>query len=113
MSEHVHVHPKLFYVKVFLALIVLTTITTAVAYVDLGIFNTVVALVIAVCKASLVVLFFMHLKEQTGMTRVVIIAAALWLSVLIVITLSDRFTRHWFPSNGPWEASAVTAPQSQ
>lgn len=113
MSEHVHVHPKFFYVKVFLSLIVLTAITTAVAYVDLGVFNTVVALVIAVCKASLVVLFFMHLKEQTGMTRVVIIAAALWLAVLIVITLSDRFTRHWVPSNGPWQTSSIVSPQSQ
>ncbi len=113
MSEHVHVHPKFFYVKVFLSLIGLTAITTAVAYVDLGVFNTVVALVIAVCKASLVVLFFMHLKEQTGMTRVVIIAAALWLAVLIVITLSDRFTRHWVPSNGPWQTSSIVSPQSQ
>ena len=113
MSEDVHVHPKFFYVKVFLALIALTAITTAVAYVDLGVFNTVVALVIAVCKATLVVLFFMHLKEQAGMTRVVIIAAALWLAVLIVITLSDRFTRHWVPSNGPWESSTMTAPQSE
>ncbi len=112
-SEAVHVHPKFFYVKVFLALIVLTALTTGVAYIDLGAFNTVVALVIAVCKASLVVLFFMHLKEQAGMTRVVIIAAVLWLAVLIVITLSDRFTRHWVPSNGPWESSAIVAPQSE
>jgi cytochrome c oxidase subunit IV len=113
MSEHVHVHPKFFYVKVFLALIILTAITTAVAYVDLGAFNTVAALVIAVCKATLVVLFFMHLKEQAGMTRVVIVAALLWLSVLIGITMSDRFTRHWVPSNGPWQSSAMIAPQSQ
>ncbi|HXJ96113.1 MAG TPA: cytochrome C oxidase subunit IV family protein [Terriglobia bacterium] len=113
MFEHVHVHPKFFYVKVFLALIFLTALTTAVAYVDLGYFNTVAALVIAVVKASLVVLFFMHLKEQEGMTRVVIVAAVLWLAVFIVITLSDRFTRHWVPSNGPWEGSAITAPQSE
>ena len=108
-----HVHPKFFYVKVFLALIILTALTTAVAYVDLGALNTVAALLIAVIKASLVVLFFMHLKEQSGMTRVVIVAAALWLAVFIVITLSDRFTRHWVPSNGPWESSAVVAPRPQ
>lgn len=113
MSEHVHVHPKFFYVKVFLALIFLTALTTAIAYLDLGAFNTVVALVIAVCKASLVVLFFMHLKEQAGMTRVVIVAALLWLSVLIGITMSDRFTRHWIEKGTPWESSALTAPQSQ
>jgi cytochrome c oxidase subunit 4 len=113
MSEHVHVHPKFFYVKVFLALIVLTAITTAVAYIDLGAFNTVVALVIAVFKASLVVLFFMHLKEQGGMTRVVIVAAVLWLAVLIGITMSDRFTRHWIEKGAPWESSTLTLPQSQ
>ena len=112
MSEHVHA--KFFYVKVFLALTVLTAITTAVAFVDLGPFNTVVALVIAVCKATLVVLFFMHLKEQTGMTRLVILAALLWLAVLIVITMSDRFTRRWVPSNGAWEASnAARLPDGQ
>jgi cytochrome c oxidase subunit IV len=114
MSEHVHVHPKFFYVKVFLALIIFTAITTAVAYVDLGVLNTVVALVIAVFKASLVVLFFMHLKEQAGMTRVVIIAALLWLTVLIVLSLSDRFTRHWVPSNGPWQSgTAMITPLSR
>src|SRR5215469_7147850 len=100
MFEHLHVHPKVFYVKVFVALIILTALTTGVAYIDLGALNTVAALVIAVCKATLVVLFFMHLKEQAGMTRVVIIAALLWLSVLIVLSLNDRFTRHWLPSNG-------------
>lgn len=110
---HAHVHPKFFYVKVFLALIVLTAVTTAVAYLDLGAFNTVVALVIAVCKASLVVLFFMHLKEQVGMTRVVIVAALLWLAVLIGITMSDHFTRLWVPSNGSWQTSAMIAPQSR
>jgi cytochrome c oxidase subunit 4 len=113
MFEHLHVHPKFFYVKVLVALIILTALTTGVAYIDLGALNTVAALVIAVCKATLVVLFFMHLKEQAGMTRVVIIAALLWLTVLIVLSLSDRFTRHWLPSNGPWESSAVTAPQSE
>jgi len=109
MSEHVH--PKRFYVAVFVALVVLTLVTTTVAFVDLGRLNTVVALVIAVCKATLVVLFFMHLKDQTGLTRVVLIAAVIWLAVLIGITMSDVFTRHWVPSNGSWQASAVMQSQ--
>jgi cytochrome c oxidase subunit 4 len=110
MLEH-HVHPKKFYVFTFLSLIILTVITTAVAFVDLGALNTVVALVIAVCKATLVVLLFMHLKEQTGLTRIVLIVAVLWLAVLIGITASDVFTRHWVPSNGSWESSALVQPR--
>ncbi|HEY6291912.1 MAG TPA: cytochrome C oxidase subunit IV family protein [Terriglobia bacterium] len=108
MSEHVH--PKRFYVAVFVALVILTAVTTTVAYVDLGPMNTVVALVIAVCKATLVVLFFMHLKDQAGLTRVVILAAILWLAVLIGATVNDVFTRHWVPSNGPWQSSALMTP---
>jgi len=106
-QAHVHVHAKFFYVKVFLALIFFTALTTAIAFVDLGPFNTVVALVIAVCKASLVVLFFMHLKDQVGMTRVVLLAALLWLAILISITMSDRFTRDWVPSSGSWQSGSV------
>ncbi|HUI40947.1 MAG TPA: cytochrome C oxidase subunit IV family protein [Terriglobia bacterium] len=102
-----HVHPKRFYVTVFVALLVFTAVTTAAAYVDLGRMNTVVALAIAVCKATLVVLFFMHLKEQTGMTRVVILAALLWLAVLIGITSSDVFTRGWSERGRPWQQSTV------
>lgn len=106
-----HVHPKRFYVAVFAALLVLTTVTTVAAYIDLGRLNTVVALLIAVCKASLVVLFFMHLKDQTGMTRVVILAALLWLAVLIGITMSDVFTRGWSEHARPWQ-QGVLAPVS-
>ena len=109
MVEH-HVHPKKFYVFTFLSLVVFTVLTTAVAFVDLGYFNTVVALVIAVCKATLVELFFMHLNEQTGLTRVVIIAALLWLALLIGITASDVFTRGWLPSNGSWQSNAHFQP---
>jgi cytochrome c oxidase subunit IV len=108
MSEHVL--PKKLYFMVFLSLIVLTAITTGVAFIDLGPLNTVVALVIAVLKATLVVLFFMHLKYQTGMTRVVILAALLWLAVLIGITMSDVFTRHWTEKGAPWNRSAVISP---
>jgi len=108
MSEHVL--PKKLYFMVFLALIVLTAITTGAAFIDLGPFNTVVALAIAVIKGSLVVLFFMHLKYQTGMTRVVILAALLWLAVLIGITMSDVFTRHWTEKGKAWQQSSIISP---
>jgi cytochrome c oxidase subunit IV len=106
MSEHVIA--KRVYFGVFAALISLTILTTAAAYVDLGAMNTVVALVIAVCKGSLVVLFFMHLKYQPGLTRVTLLAALLWLVILIGITMSDVFTRHWSPTGQPWEQTTMS-----
>ncbi len=111
MSEHVL--PKRLYFVIFVSLVVLTAITTGVAFIDLGPFNTVVALVIAVFKATLVVLFFMHLKYQTGMTRVVIVAALLWLAVLIGITMSDVFTRHWTEKGSSWQRSSIISPYRQ
>ena len=66
MAEHAHdqhhVVPTTIYYAIFAALIVLTGITVAVAYVDLGRWNTVAALVIACFKAMIVVLYFMHVK---------------------------------------------------
>jgi cytochrome c oxidase subunit IV len=90
------------YVGIFLALIALTGITTAVAFVDLGPMNTVAALAIAVCKMLLVVLFFMHVKYSPGLTRLVVVAGFFWLGLLIMLTLADELTRHWTPEPGPW-----------
>jgi cytochrome c oxidase subunit IV len=104
MTEHIV--PKKVYILVFAILIAFTALTTAVAYIDLGPFNTVVALAIAVCKASLVVLFFMHMKYTPGMTRIVLAAAVCWLAILLALTLSDSNTRHWLPAPQGWESSA-------
>ena len=70
MSEHVV--PLKTYIGVFLALMALTALTTGVAYIDLGALNTVAALTIAVVKMLLVILYFMHARYATGLTRVVI-----------------------------------------
>jgi len=90
-----HIVPVMTYVAVFVALMVGTVLTTWIAYIDLGEWNTVVALTIAVCKMLLVVLFFMHVKYATGLTRIIIIAAFFWLGIMIVLTCSDELTRHW------------------
>jgi len=90
------------YLVIFAALAALTLLTTAVAYLDLGIFNPVVALTIAVCKAALVVLFFMHAWYRTRLTWVFIGAGVLWLSLLIAFTLSDVVSRSWIPQPTPW-----------
>jgi len=94
MSGHVVV-PVRIYVTVFLALMSLTALTTGVAYIDLGRWNTVAALAIAVTKMLLVVLFFMHVKYATGLTRVIIIAGFFWLGIMIALSLSDELTRGW------------------
>ncbi len=90
-----HIDSVKTYALVFGALIALTGITTAVAFVDLGPFSVVVALVIAVCKMLLVALFFMHIRHSTGLTRLVVLGGLLWLLILLVLTLSDFVTRGW------------------
>ena len=93
MSEHVV--PKSTYYLIFAVLIACTAITVAVAFVDLGPLNTVVALTIAVLKATLVVLFFMHVKYSTRLTWVVVVGSVFWLGILLALTLSDYATRPW------------------
>ncbi|MGB9070040.1 MAG: cytochrome C oxidase subunit IV family protein [Candidatus Acidiferrales bacterium] len=90
-----HVVPISTYLAVFVALMFGTGLTTWIAYIDLGQWNTVVALVIAFCKMILVVLFFMHVKYATGLTRVVIIAGFFWLAIMITLSCSDELTRTW------------------
>jgi cytochrome c oxidase subunit 4 len=95
MAEHVV--PRKVYFAVFGALMVLTATTTAVSFVDLGPWNTVVALGIAFFKATLVVLFFMHVKYSPRLTQITIGGGLFWLALLIGITLSDFMTRGWLP----------------
>jgi cytochrome c oxidase subunit 4 len=97
-SEHAasgHVVPISTYVLVFIALLIGTGLTTEVARFDLGRWNTIVALTIAVVKMVLVVLFFMHVKYATGLTRVVILAGFFWLAIMITLSCSDELTRTW------------------
>jgi cytochrome c oxidase subunit 4 len=93
MSQHIV--PRKVYFAVFAALLVLTATTTAVSFVDLGPWNTVVALAIAFLKATLVVLFFMHVKYSPRLTQVVIAGGLFWLAIMIALTLSDFLSRGW------------------
>jgi len=81
------------YLTIFFALMVLTAITTAVAYVDLGVLNVVIMLAIAVTKATMVVLWFMHLKFATRLTWLWAFGSVVFFAILVVITLSDYLTR--------------------
>ena len=91
MSEHIT--SPVVYVVIFLALMVLTAITVSVAFVELGPLNDIAALGIAVTKASLVILYFMHVRHSSRVTRVVVVAGFLWLAILIGLTLNDYLTR--------------------
>jgi cytochrome c oxidase subunit 4 len=87
---------------VYGALLLLTGLTTAIAYVDLGVFNVAVALTIAVIKAVIVALFFMHLATTSHRTQVFAAAGVLWLLILVVFSLSDVFTRHLWSTTTRW-----------
>ena len=99
MSEHDdhHAHgPSVgIYLAVFSALMVLTAVTVWASGQDFGRLNTVVALTIAVTKATLVVLFFMHVKYGPRLNKLVVVCAFAWLAILIFVTVSDYWSRGW------------------
>jgi cytochrome c oxidase subunit 4 len=104
MSQQIE--PVKTYLFVFASLIGMTLLTTGVAFLDLGRFNTVVALLIAFCKMLLVVFFFMHLRHSSGLVKVVLLAGFFWLALLISLTTADYRTRSWTPSPGAWSTNA-------
>jgi cytochrome c oxidase subunit 4 len=81
------------YVTIFVALLCLTGLTVAAAETDLGVFNNVAMLGVAVTKATLVVLWFMHVRYGPRLIHVVIGAGLAWLAILIVFVLADYLTR--------------------
>ncbi len=107
---HAHVVSKKFYFLIFGTLLVLTGVTTGVAYIDLGQWNTIVALIIACCKATLVILFFMHLRWSPRLMRIVLLSAILWLAILISLTTTDFVTRDWTPVPESWGTSLLRLP---
>ncbi|HTM25092.1 MAG TPA: cytochrome C oxidase subunit IV family protein [Vicinamibacterales bacterium] len=95
-----HVAPKSMYYAVFAALIVGTALTVAVAFIDLGAMNNVLMLGIAMTKAMLVILFFMHVRWSSRLTWVVVASGFFWLLILFSLTMSDYLSRGWV--EGTW-----------
>jgi len=93
MSEHVV--PLRTYYTIFAALLAGTALTVWVAFMDLGPLNTVVAITIAVIKALLVVLYFMHVKYSSRLTWVFAAAGFVWLVLMIGLTIADFDSRGW------------------
>jgi|SRR5208282_1867000 len=97
-SEHVSEHISTLgsSVAIWLALLAGTGLTVAAALVDLGPLNTIVALTIATVKATLVVLFFMHVKyTHEKLTGLVIVSAIFFLFILLALSMADYATRLW------------------
>jgi cytochrome c oxidase subunit 4 len=92
-AEHI-VTPRV-YLTIGACLLVLTAATTAISYVELGTFNAVVALAIACIKAVLVILFFMHIKYSSKLTKLTVAAGFFTFLVLITMTMTDYVSRAW------------------
>jgi cytochrome c oxidase subunit 4 len=90
-----HISPKSMYYGIFGALMVLTAITVGVAFVPLGALNFPVAITIAVTKATLVVLFFMHVKYSSRLTKMIVGMAMFFLLTMFGLTLTDYLSRGW------------------
>ncbi|HYB96700.1 MAG TPA: cytochrome C oxidase subunit IV family protein [Vicinamibacterales bacterium] len=102
-AEHAHSHgaghisPVSLYVTIFLALMVLTAVTVGAAYVDLGIFNFSVAMLIASFKASLVIWYFMHVKYQSHLTKLTVATGLFFLAILLGMMLIDYTSKDLVP----------------
>jgi cytochrome c oxidase subunit IV len=93
-KNHAHIiTPVSTYVAIFAALAVLTMVTVWVARHDYGAMNTPIALGIAVLKASLVVLYFMGVRYNTPLTKVVVVAGFFWLMIMFGLTMGDYLSR--------------------
>ncbi len=101
-SPHAHIPKAGTLVKVWLTLVIFTIVTALVATVNLGEWNVVVALIIAVTKASLVAWIFMGVRYTTSLTKLFVVAGLVWLGIMILITSSDYTSRTWTYQAQPW-----------
>jgi cytochrome c oxidase subunit IV len=93
-TEHSHPTPKLYFI-ILCCLVAGTVLTYFAATWEMGIFNPVVALAIACTKATLVILYFMHVRYSSTLTKVTVVAGFFWLLIMITLSLSDYVTRDW------------------
>lgn len=88
------------YYQVTVALMLLLVLTVAVYFLSLGPFGIVVALGIAFSKAALIVLIFMHVRYSSRLTQVMAAAGIFWLSIMLILTLSEYISRGWIGASG-------------
>jgi cytochrome c oxidase subunit IV len=99
---HPHIPTARALVAVWATLVVFTIVTALIATIDLGEWNVVVALIIAVTKASLVAWIFMGVRYTTSLTKLFVVAGLVWLGIMILITASDYTSREWTYQPQPW-----------
>jgi cytochrome c oxidase subunit IV len=92
-------HPAKIYWRTCAALMLLLAVTWAIGYINLGMFNVIIALAIAIVKALLVALFFMHIKGSSRLLHLAATVGVIWLLIMLSLTLTDYFTRGWVPLN--------------
>jgi cytochrome c oxidase subunit IV len=100
MEHHAHEHknhvvPVSIYIVIFVSLMILTGLTVLASQKNFGPGNTIIAVAIAALKATLVILYFMHVRYNDNIVRIAVFAGFLWLGVMIVLTLSDYIARGW------------------
>lgn len=94
-AEH-HVVPLRVYVTIFVSLLVLMFLTIAARFVNFGPqFNVLIAMVIAIAKTALIVLYFMHVRYNSRLVQIFAAATFLWLVILFAFTIGDYLARDW------------------
>jgi cytochrome c oxidase subunit 4 len=93
-EEH-HIVPPLVYIVIVSILLIMTGLTVGASYIEMGVFNPIIALAIGVFKATLVVLFFMHVKYSTRLTKLTVFAGLFTFLALVGMTLADYISRAW------------------
>src|SRR6266850_782918 len=105
-----HISPTSTYLTIFGALMACTILTVIAAFINLGNLNFPVALTIAVFKATLVVLFFMHVKYGSRLTKLIVGTAFFFLGIMLTLTLTDYLSRGWFTAPArSTSAGAITS----
>jgi cytochrome c oxidase subunit IV len=103
-----HISPKSTYITIFGALMVCTILTVLAAFINLGNLNFPVAITIAVFKATLVVLFFMHVKYGSKLTKLIVGVAFFFLGIMLSLTMADYLSRGWYTAaRGSTAAGAI------
>jgi cytochrome c oxidase subunit 4 len=95
MATPSHVPSRKPYFITWAFLMIMTGLTVLVAEFNLGPLNDIVALTIAVLKGTAVVLFFMHVRHSSNLTKLTVVSGFLWLGIMILVTMSDYWTRGW------------------
>jgi len=98
MSQHIV--PVRVYLAIFAILMVLTALTVYVSTLEIGVLHTPAAIAIAIAKATLVILYFMHVRYSSGLTQISIAAGVFFLLVMIALTMADVVSRGWLGTPG-------------